>query len=149
MITIRVGDLRVVFGGTEIAGKFDAVVVLLFSSEGFVLVKNEERAWEFPGGHRKYEESWVETAVREVYEETGVRISDIEYLGYYSTSKEHVTVIACTEVRTNEWMCKDSVSSRVEIFNRLPVDLSFGDGREQLFLDYASAFRSNSMEESM
>jgi hypothetical protein len=85
--------------------------------------------------------------VREVYDETGARVSDIEYLGYYSTSKDHVTVVACAEVSSNEWMREGSVSSGVEIFNCLPIDLSFGDGREQLFLDYASAFRSNSMEE--
>jgi hypothetical protein len=30
---------------------FDAVVVVLFSSGKLVLVRNERRAWEFPGGH--------------------------------------------------------------------------------------------------
>jgi 8-oxo-dGTP diphosphatase len=121
---------------------FDAVVVVLFSSGKLVLVRNERRAWEFPGGHREDDESYEETAAREAYEEAGARITDIEYLGYYVTPAGHVTVITCAEVSSFQGPGGEYETSEVGIFDRLPPALSFGDGREQLFADYATAWRS-------
>ena len=146
MTTIRIGDIQVVFNSVQVVGDFDAVVVVLFSSEGLVLVRNKERAWEFPGGHREGDESYQETAVREVYEETGARISDIVYLGYYTTSQDHITVIACAEVSSDKGMFEGAEASTMGLFDRLPADLSFGDGREALFLAHASAVLSNYKE---
>jgi 8-oxo-dGTP diphosphatase len=138
MDTMRIGDIKVVFDGAEVVGDFDAVVVVLFSSEGLVLVRNKERAWEFPGGRRERDESYQETAVREVYEETGAKVSDIVYLGYYATSQDYITVVTCAEASSENWASEESEASSVGLFDRLPADLSFGDGREQLFLAYAS-----------
>jgi len=64
---------------------FDAVVTVLFSSGELVLIRNERRAWEFPGGHREGNESYGETAAREAHEEAGARITGIKYLGHYTT----------------------------------------------------------------
>lgn len=146
MDVIRIGEIKVVFTEADVIEDFDAVVVVLFSSEGLVLVRNKERAWEFPGGHREGEESYRETAVREVYEETGAKVSDIVYLGYYVTSHDHITVIAYAVVPSEVLMCMESEATSVGLFDRLPADLSFGDGREPLFLAHASAVLSNDKE---
>ena len=138
-----VGSIKAVLGTTPVIESFDAVVVVLFSSGKLVLVKNERRAWEFPGGHREGNESYEETAVREAYEEAGAKIKGIEYLGYYTAPTGHVTVITCAEVSSFRGVGDECEASGVGIFDRLPPDLSFGDGREQLFLDHAAALRSS------
>lgn len=140
MTIIWIGDIRIVFNRSEVVSDFDAIVVVLFSAEGLVLVRNEERAWEFPGGHREGNESYWETAEREVYEETGATVSVVEYLGYYKSSQGNVTVIACAEANSEEWTHEYSDPPRVGVFDNLPPSLSFGDGREQIFLDFASLF---------
>ena len=140
---LGVGDIKVVLGRTEAVESFDAVVIVLFSSGELVLIRNERRAWEFPGGHREGDESYEETAAREAYEEAGARITDIEYLGYYVTPAGHVTVIACAEVSSFQGIGDEYETSEVGVFDRLPPDLSFGDGREQLFADYATKWGSS------
>ena len=142
MREIRVGRIVAVLGQARVVEPFAAVVVVLFSAGRLVLVRNERRAWEFPGGHREGDESFEETAAREAYEEAGARITDVEYLGYYTTPAGHVTAIACAEVASFEGAGGRCESSEVGLFDELPSDLSFGDGRERLFLDCARALRS-------
>jgi len=142
MIERVVGNIRVFLGTEEVIESFDAVVVVLFSSKGLVLVRDERRAWEFPGGHREGDETYEETAVREAFEEAGARITDIMCLGYYTTGRGHTTVIVCGEVTAFERFDRASDSLSVGTFASLPADLSFGDGREQLFFQYAVAFRA-------
>lgn len=52
-----------------------------------VIVSRNGDSWQFPGGHPEGDETWQETLVREVYEESGVMIEDlldkVEKLGYY------------------------------------------------------------------
>ena len=141
MTGIRVGCIVAVLGQARVVEPFDAVVVVLFSTGRLVLVRNEHRAWEFPGGHREGDESYEETAAREAHEEAGARIAGVEYLGYYTTPAGHVTAIACAEVASFEAAGGGCEPLAVGLFDELPCDLSFGDGRERLFLDCARALR--------
>ena len=142
MDELRVGRIVAVLGQAKVVEPFAAVVVVLFSAGKLVLVRNERRAWEFPGGHREGDESYEGTAAREAHEEAGARIADVEYLGYYTTPAGHVTAIACAEVACFEGPGGGCEPSEVGLFDELPCDLSFGDGRERLFLDYARALRA-------
>jgi 8-oxo-dGTP pyrophosphatase MutT (NUDIX family) len=142
MKEIRVGRIVAVLGQARVVEPFDAVVVILFSADKLVLVRNEGRGWEFPGGHREGDETCEETAAREAHEEAGARITGVEYLGYYTTPAGHVTAIACAEVASFEGAGGGCEPLEVGMFDELPSDLSFGDGREQLFLDCARALRS-------
>jgi 8-oxo-dGTP diphosphatase len=134
---ITVGDVRVVLDPMGVSPSFDAVVVVLFAGKRLVLVKNEGRAWEFPGGRREGGESYQETAAREVREEAGARIAELVYLGYYVTPAGRVTLITWAEVSSWESRGREGGASPVGLFDRLPAALSFGDGREGLFLDRA------------
>lgn len=134
---IRVGSIQVVLDEGRAVEAFDAVVVVLFASGRAALVKNARRGWEFPGGHREDDESYRETAAREALEETGATISDIKYLGYYVAPTGHITVIACAQAASFGQSDDEHGASDVGLFDELPVALSFGDGREQLFLEYA------------
>jgi len=113
------------------------VVVVLFAGEKLVLVENRGRAWEFPGGRREGGESWDETAAREVLEEAGAHIDEPRSLGYYVTPAGWVTLITWAEVFSWESRGRERGAARVGLFDRLPPTLSFGDGRERLFLDCA------------
>ena len=139
MNRVRVGTIEVVLGSKALPESFDAVVVVLFCDGKPVLVRDERRAWEFPGGRREGTETFEETASREVYEEAGVAIEDVEYLGYYMTSTGLVAVIASAKVSSFERLGGKVGSAEVRLFSELPLELSFGDGREQLFLDTAFA----------
>ena len=140
---IRVGDIRVVLDPAEVSPSVDAVVVVLFAGEKLVLVRNRGRAWEFPGGRREGGESWEETVAREVLEEAGARIAELGYLGYYVTPTSWITLITWAEVSLWESRSREDDTSQVGLFDRLPTALSFGDGRERLFLDCALRRRAS------
>ncbi|HIV24166.1 MAG TPA: NUDIX domain-containing protein, partial [Candidatus Merdiplasma excrementigallinarum] len=57
--------------------------VIIARMEGkWVLCRHKDRnTWEFPGGHREEGESILETARRELYEETGATDFQIEPVG--------------------------------------------------------------------
>jgi 8-oxo-dGTP pyrophosphatase MutT (NUDIX family) len=142
MKAFQLGDIRINFGLREIPEEFDAVVVVLFWSDKLLLVSNPDRGWEFPGGHRKGKETYKETAIREVREEAQVEIRALEYLGFYTLKSGHVTLIVRAECTNIEVLDKRIMPSRINAFDELPLHLSFGDGREQLFLEYAKQDRS-------
>ena len=140
---LRVGNILIILDGGETPQDFDADVEILFSSDKLVLVRNRERAWEFPGGHREGQETWWETAVREVREEARVEIAAIEYLGYYILPSEHLTLIMSAECSSIQWVQEAHDQEGVALFERLPSDLSYGDGRELLFVDYARRVKTD------
>ncbi len=64
--------------------KRDRVRVAIYNSEGRVLaVKNcfSRQQWTLPGGGVKRGESYEQAARREVFEELGVQISELRYIG--------------------------------------------------------------------
>jgi 8-oxo-dGTP diphosphatase len=141
MKAFQFGDIRINFDRQEIPPGFDAVVVILFCSDKFVMVWNPERGWEFPGGHREGKETFEETAIREVWEEAQIEIQNLGYLGYYTLKTGHVTLIICADCYNFDELDKKIQSSGVYVFDELPSRLSFGDGREQLFLKVARKFK--------
>jgi len=64
----------------------------LTSDKNFLLVSKDGENWQLPGGKPDAGESFVETAVREMKEETGVSIDDIvsglKFFGYYLVIKQ-------------------------------------------------------------
>jgi 8-oxo-dGTP diphosphatase len=142
MKVIQLDDIQIYIDKDEIPEAFDAVVVILFCLDKFVMVWNPDRGWEFPGGHREGKETYEETAIREVQEEAQIEIQNFGYLGYYRVKTGHLTLIVCADCPTFEGRNHRIDPSRVKLFDALPSQLSFGDGREQLFLDVARKFRN-------
>jgi 8-oxo-dGTP diphosphatase len=136
MKEFQIGNIRVVFDQTQVPEVFDAVVVVLFSAGQLVLVENKQRAWEFPGGHREGHESFEESAIRETHEEAQAEITDIRYLGYYVSPPKHITVIVRAEASSLQL-----TDAEVGVFEQLPTPLSFGDGRERVFVEIAQAIK--------
>ena len=140
MKIFQLDDIRITLDRHEILKEFDAVVVILFCAEKIVLVWNQERGWEFPGGHREGSETYQATAIREVREESQVEIRDLEYLGFYTSKLEYVTIIVYAECLNFVELDETLIPSGVKAFDGLPSPLSYGDGGEQLILEVARKF---------
>lgn len=59
------------------------VLVFAFHRGRLLLTRHRKRGWEVPGGTRERGEWPIQTAIREVYEETGGEVAAIEPLGQY------------------------------------------------------------------
>ena len=71
-----------------------------------------ENAWCFPGGHLEFFESVIDGAQREVLEETGLSVSDLNLVAYtddlYKNTNQHfVTIVLTTTTFDGEPQLKE------------------------------------------
>lgn len=60
------------------------VLVMAFTKEGqLILTRHKKRGWEIPGGKVEVGEQPEVAAHRELYEETGVKVSSLKWIGQY------------------------------------------------------------------
>ena len=95
------GIARVMSLVFKLGSKKDRVRVIVYRDDGdILLVKNRfsRKKWALPGGGVKHNESYEQAAVREVLEEVGLKIDNLQYLGktnsYESYTKFSVRVFA-------------------------------------------------------
>ncbi len=81
--------LEVKFYETIQDEKLGFAVILAKTQGKWVFCRHRERnTHEFPGGHREEGEAILNTAKRELYEETGALIFNIQPIGVYSVVRE-------------------------------------------------------------
>lgn len=118
----------------EIPEFFHSVLVFVQTTKGVVLVKNRNRAWEFPGGTREPDETLEDTAIREAYEEAGMRITSPATKGFYRLSSGEVTVVVHAFLAGIEAIPTGFETIERGFFHRLPEEKSFCDGvMEEIF----------------
>lgn len=80
------------------------VGVLIIDGDKILLGKRKsahgEGYWAPPGGHLEFGESWEACAQREVLEETGLPLADVQFYAvtndvFHETGKHYVTIFMC------------------------------------------------------
>lgn len=99
---------------------------IICNEEGEVLLqkRGDRNAWGFPGGAMELGESAEETAIREIYEETGIKVTVEHLIGVYTKYFD-------------EYPNGDQAQTIVVVFQCKPVGGSLkADGKETLELKY-------------
>ena len=135
-MSVWIGQIEAILG--EVPDDFQAVLVLLKKESSWVLIKNRNRLWEFPGGHREQGESIEQTAHREAWEEAGAKIRIEKTLGYYKIPHGLTTVVVLAEALLLGDLPEGFESIEVRLFDRLPNakshPLTFDDGIYEFFI---------------
>ena len=106
---------------------YKSVLIFIKKDKEWLMVKNKFRSWEFPGGHREGSETLYETAQREAFEEAGVDIKNIVYVGFYRLPDGHTTAIVTADVEKMHDIPTDFETEEREFVSKLPAKLSFYD----------------------
>ncbi|ARU60095.1 hypothetical protein CBW65_02755 [Tumebacillus avium] len=85
-------DLRELVGNTKVI--LVGCGVLVFDADGRLLLhrRTDNGKWGIPSGFMELGEKAEETARREVYEETGLRLGKLDFFGIYSGKEREVTL---------------------------------------------------------
>ena len=114
-----------------------AVIVARYKGK-WIWVKNKTRkSWEVPGGRREKKEAILETAKRELYEETGATEYEIKPVCIYSVlkdtyfddaihypEKESYGLLYFAEI-TELGSLPDNEIEMIDFFDEAPINLSF------------------------
>lgn len=71
-----VGHRPLIFNGSK--------VIVVDREKNILLLKRPDGIWDIPGGLMELGESLEEAGIREVYEETGLKIKNLNFLAIYS-----------------------------------------------------------------
>ncbi|KEO82747.1 NUDIX hydrolase [Tumebacillus flagellatus] len=85
-----ISDLRAMVGNARVI--VNGACVMVFDGEGRLLLqqRRDNGLWGLPGGLMELGEKIEDTARREVWEETGLRLGKLEFFGVYSGKERFV-----------------------------------------------------------
>ncbi len=111
-----------------------AAAVVILNDTKVLFVKRafepRKRAWSLPAGFEEYFESPEECAIREVKEETGLDVGNLELLGVYSGSEDPRTRVVLIVYITDTWQGEvtpgdDASEARWFDIDSPPKDIAF------------------------
>ncbi len=105
----------------------EIVVVVPIYRDGFVMVLNPRRGWEFPGGRVEEGESEIDAALRECREEAGIFVSELREI--YRDANMVVFAADVKEINGGEF--------EYGIFRTIPDNLSYPRDEAETFLNLA------------
>ncbi|RZT21069.1 NUDIX hydrolase [Fictibacillus sp. BK138] len=94
-----------------------SVVIILNEKEEILLQHRRDGGWGLPGGLMELGESFEETAIREVKEETGLDIGGLTQLHVYSGAKHYLKVS-----NGDELYCVTAVYTATDVKGSLIID---------------------------
>lgn len=108
-----------------------AVIVTRFRGKWLFSRHKERTTWEIPGGHREPGESPIETARRELFEETGAVSAKIYPVGLYK--RRDYGLLCYAEVEELDAIPAGSEIAETREFENLPEALTYDAIHAQLF----------------
>ena len=120
-------------------------VIIAENNGKWVFCKHRERdTYEIPGGHREHGEKITETAKRELFEETGASIFNLEPVCIYSvtgknrlniTGEETFGMLFYAEISAFENELHNEIE-RVELFEEIPEKLTYPEIQPLLIKEF-------------
>jgi ubiquinone/menaquinone biosynthesis C-methylase UbiE len=98
-------------------------IVIAFSGHKYLMVRHSTRAWEFPGGRAEGNETPLETAKREFFEETGLKGVAWKECGIARLMTGNLALFTCNVAGIPKPQTSEITHARY--FFGLPIDLSF------------------------
>lgn len=103
-------------------------VIVSMSNGKWVFCKHKERdTYECPGGHREKGESILETAKRELFEETGAKKYSLQEIGVYSVvnkSEETFGMLYFADIKSFGILPELEIE-KIELFDTLPTKWTY------------------------
>ncbi len=103
-----------------------AVIIAKYDGK-FVLCKHKNRqTWECPGGHRESGETILETAKRELYEETGATDFTMKEICTYKVLSDNTYgVLYFADIKEFKTLSNDYEMAEIGMFDELPNELTY------------------------
>ncbi|SKB25808.1 8-oxo-dGTP diphosphatase [Acetoanaerobium noterae] len=118
-----------------------AVIMARYDNRWIFCKHKERETYEMPGGHREVDETIVDTAKRELQEETGAIEFEIQPISVYSvTGKNRVNsngnetfgMLFYAEVHSFKDTLEDEIE-KIEFFSNLPSNLTYPEIQPYLY----------------
>lgn len=118
------------------------VKVLIEHNGKFVMIRNSygHKKWTFPGGGMNSNETPKEAAVREAFEEVGIALENVRYLGEYFNTRQYKrdTVYAFySEVRSEDYKMDPLELEEVRWFDASEIPLNQSDSVKSILSFWA------------
>ncbi|WP_342503463.1 NUDIX domain-containing protein [Lysinibacillus sp. FSL L8-0126] len=112
-----------------------AVISTIYKEKWLYVKHNERKSWEIPGGHREPGELIIETAKRELFEETGCKVADLFPISDYSMDDSFSKVFGRLYFAKVKELGQLPISEidEVKLFDNLPNNLTYLEIQLKLF----------------
>ncbi len=104
-----------------------AVIAARYKNQWIYCRHRERNTFEIPGGHREVGETIIETAKRELYEETGAIDFELEEITVYSVVNDNIETFGMlffTEVK-ELGVLPDLEIGEIQLFDEMPETLTY------------------------